>query len=270
MKGKIYILIDPNTNKIRYVGMTKLSLKHRLSLHLKEKPKVTYKSHWIQSLKKDNKEPIISQIDFSDNLEELSKKEIYWIQYYLKQGEKLTNHITDFSPRPYKSFLDKTAKKVVQYDLQGNKIAVFDSANQAACELGECNQNGTIYNICNGNKNYTWKGFVFRFEGDSFDKFEIIGVGKHKCPEYHKKYLSDKAKERNSKFTKEHYQRARASVKNKRGTPRKKVIKIDTNEIFDSIMIASDKTGIPKTTISRHCNNTVKKPLFKFQDIVHS
>lgn len=270
MKGKIYVLIDPITNRIRYVGMTKLTLKHRLYLHLKEKPKITHKSHWIQSLKRNNKEPIIVQIDSSDNLEELSKKEIYWIQYYLKQNEKLTNYITDFSPRPYKSFLDRTAKKVIQYDLKGNKIAEFESANQAACSLGSCDQNGQIYAICNGGKHYTWKGFVFRFEGDSFDKFKIIKKGQHKCPEKHKEYLSEKAKERNRHFTKEHCQRANALVKNRRGADRKKVIKIDTNEEFDSITIASDKTGIPKTTISRHCRNTVKKPLFMFQDIVQS
>ena len=270
IEGKIYILIDPNTNKIRYVGMTKLSLKHRLSLHLKEKLKVTHKSHWINSLKRNKQEPIIQQIDSSNNLEELCNKELYWIQYYLNEKESLTNYITTFSPRPYKSFLDKTAKKVIQYDLEGNKIAEFDSANKAACELGECNQNGTIYSICNGNKNYTWKGFVFRFEGDSFNKFKIVKKGQHICPDYHKEYLSKKAKERNKNFTVEHYKKANSMVKNRRGTERKKVIKIDSNEIFDSIMIASNLTGVPKTTISRHCNNTIKKPLFKFQDIVQS
>lgn len=270
MQGKIYILIDPNTNRIRYVGMTKLSLKHRLSLHLKEKLKITHKSHWIQSLKSKNQKPIIVQIDCSNNIEELSKKEIFWIKYYLDRKENLTNYIIDFSPRPYKSFLDKTAKKVIQYDLEGNKIAEFDSANQAACDLGECNQNGAIYNICNGNKNYTWKGFIFRFEGDSFNKFKIVKKGEHKCPNYHKEYLSVKAKERNRNFNIEHYKKANSMIKNRRGADRKKVIKIDSNEVFDSIMIASNLTGVPKTTISRHCNNKIKKPLFKFQDIVQS
>ena len=66
MKGKIYILIDPNTNEIRYVGMTKLSLKHRLSLHLKEKKKITYKSHWIYSLKNNNQIPGAYHVTSSD------------------------------------------------------------------------------------------------------------------------------------------------------------------------------------------------------------
>ena len=271
MKGKIYILIDPNTNKIRYVGMTKLSLEHRLSLHLREKLKITHKSYWINSLKKDNKKPIIQLIDNSDNLEELANKEINWIQYYLKQGENLTNHIIDFSPRPYKSFLDKTAKRVIQYDLKGNKIAEYDSANQAACDLGFCDQNGTIYSICNGTrKRYTFKGFVFRFENEPFDKYIVIKTGDHKTSEEHRKYLSDKAKERNSKFTSEHYKKARSMVKNHSGPPGRKVIEIVTNKEFNSISLCSKLTGFPITTISRHCNNTVKKPLFKFQDIVQS
>ena len=78
--------------------------------------------------------------------------------------------------------------------------------------------------------------FVLKFENDSFDKFNIVGVGKHKVTETHKKYLSEKAKERNSGFSKEHYQKARASVKNPKGGERKRVIKIDTNELFDSII----------------------------------
>jgi hypothetical protein len=270
MKGKIYILIDPDTNKIRYVGMTKLSLKHRLSLHLTEKKKITHKSHWINSLKDNNKKPKIFQIDSSSNLEELATKEINWIQYYLRKREKLTNFHTTFSVRPYKSLLDRTAKRVIQYDLKGNKIAEFASANEAACVIGDCTNNPTIYAICNGNKNYTFKGFVFRFEGDSFDKFKIVGVGEHKCPKYHKEYLSKQAKKRNKKFTREHYIKANSMIKNRRGTPRKKVIEISTNKIFDSIMIASSETNVPKTTISRHCNNTIKNPLFKFQDIVQS
>ena len=268
MKGKIYILLHPDTKEIKYVGMTKLSLRHRLSLHLTEKKKITYKSYWIAKLKKEGKVPLIQEIDNSDNLEELSKKEVYWIKYYLDKGVKLTNTITTFSARPYSSFLDKTAKKVIQYDLKGNKIAEFESAGDAACQLGYCDRNGTIYKICNGKKNSTFKGFVFRFEGDTFDKYPIIRKGQHFCPDYHKKYLSEKAKERNSKFTKEHYIKMREAVKNRKGPKRKPVEEIKTGLKFDSIKIASDFTKVPKTTILRHCNNTVKKPLFKFQDIV--
>ena len=270
MKGKIYILIDPNTNKIRYVGMTKLSLKHRLSLHLAQKEDKTYKSNWINKLKRNKQIPIIKQIDSANTLEETQEKEIYWINLFLQNGEKLTNHITTYSVSPYKSFNDRTAKKVIQYDLNGNKITEYNSVMEAACLLGDCFANPTIYSICNGKKKYTWKGFVFRFEGDSFDKYKIVKTGEHKCPDYHKEYMSKKAKERNSKCTREYYQMMRSKVKNNRGTDRKKVINVLTNECYESITIASEKTGLGKTTISRHCRNGVKNPLFKFQDIVQS
>ena len=39
MKGKIYILKCPISKEIRYVGLTRVSLEHRLHLHLKENVK---------------------------------------------------------------------------------------------------------------------------------------------------------------------------------------------------------------------------------------
>ena len=89
MKGKIYILKDPISKEIRYIGLTRVSLEHRLHLHLKENVKgLTHKINWIKSLKQQNLKPIIEEIDSSSDLEELCKKEIYWIQYYLKKGFK--------------------------------------------------------------------------------------------------------------------------------------------------------------------------------------
>ena len=83
MKGKIYILKDPISKEIRYIGLTRVSLEHRLHLHLKENVKgLTHKINWIKSLKQQNLKPIIEEIDSSSDLEELCKKEIYWIQYY--------------------------------------------------------------------------------------------------------------------------------------------------------------------------------------------
>lgn len=271
MKGKVYVLIDPNTNKIRYVGMTKLTLKHRLGLHMSEKLTTTHKTHWINSLKKKNQSPIIKKIDNGETPEETAEKEVYWINYYLDKGEELTNHITSFAPRPYKSFLNKTAKKVIQYDLEGNKIAEFESAMAAACALGSCSDNSSIYSICNGNSNkYTYKNYVFRFDDDPFDKFKIVKKGHHICPEYHRKYLSKKAKERNKKNDREYYVMMNSLIKNRKGAKPIPVTKIDTGENFESVSQASKITGHSQTSIHRHCNNGVKKPLFKFQDIVHS
>lgn len=86
---KIYILIDPITNKVRYVGKTKGSLEKRLYKHCCDKHKY-HKALWVQKLKRDNLKPLIYLID-----EVLEKDWIFWEQYWIEQfkawGFDLTN-----------------------------------------------------------------------------------------------------------------------------------------------------------------------------------
>lgn len=60
---KIYVLIDPITNRVRYIGRTKCSLPMRLSQHVfrakNNKIKNNHKDNWIKSLLKLNSRPII-------------------------------------------------------------------------------------------------------------------------------------------------------------------------------------------------------------------
>lgn len=44
-KVKIYKLIDPFTNEVRYVGKTEKTLKHRLSMHITTSIKNKNKTH---------------------------------------------------------------------------------------------------------------------------------------------------------------------------------------------------------------------------------
>jgi len=57
----IYELIDPKSNKPRYIGKSNNPQK-RLESHLKEK-KNTYKNNWIKKLKKENLIPVLNIID---------------------------------------------------------------------------------------------------------------------------------------------------------------------------------------------------------------
>lgn len=84
---KIYLLKDPDTNEIRYVGKTVKSLNIRLSQHISRSKKVrtAYVNCWIYSLLKKNKRPIIELIEETDDWE---NREKYWIQYF----SKLCNH----------------------------------------------------------------------------------------------------------------------------------------------------------------------------------
>jgi hypothetical protein len=84
---KIYGLIDPNTNQIRYVGKTKYNVNTRLSNHMCDKA-ITYKTNWLKSLKGLKPEIII--------LDVVSEKDwIFWEQYWISQvstwGFNLTN-----------------------------------------------------------------------------------------------------------------------------------------------------------------------------------
>ena len=85
----IYILIDPVTYKMRYVGFTSRTLKKRLDEHLTpfKLKKDSKKNIWLRSLKV---RPIIAV------LEECEKKnaeaaEIMWIRLLKMTGSDLVN-----------------------------------------------------------------------------------------------------------------------------------------------------------------------------------
>lgn len=89
-KVKIYKLIDPISNEVRYIGKTEKTLKHRLSMHvttsIKNKLK-THKEAWISGLyQKEGLRPLIELIEEVD-FELWQEKEIYWIT----QFDNLTN-----------------------------------------------------------------------------------------------------------------------------------------------------------------------------------
>ena len=88
--GYIYILKDPNTDEIRYVGKTN-NIKARLKDHIrKSKLSKTHKNNWIQSLLVKNQVPIIEIIEeITDN--NWGIREQYWIDFYKRNGIRLTN-----------------------------------------------------------------------------------------------------------------------------------------------------------------------------------
>ena len=89
MKTYIYILQDPITQEVRYVGKSN-NPKRRYTSHLCDKPKVKYYSYyWIQSLLKKGLKPIMTIIDETDH--DWQQLEKYWIGQFKAWGFKLTN-----------------------------------------------------------------------------------------------------------------------------------------------------------------------------------
>jgi hypothetical protein len=87
--GKIYKLIDPRNNKVRYIGITCKPLKERLEQHLRETrtSKNTHKLNWLRTLVKLNLKPRIKRIK-KVNPENWARWEIFYISKYKKS---LTN-----------------------------------------------------------------------------------------------------------------------------------------------------------------------------------
>jgi group I intron endonuclease len=94
MEHLIYILIDPKTNLVRYVGQTTKKLENRLYSHIskaKNSPnKTTHKNTWIKSLVNENLKPIIQLIDVVSE-ETWKEKEKHYIRQYKESGANLLN-----------------------------------------------------------------------------------------------------------------------------------------------------------------------------------
>lgn len=89
----IYLLRDPITNEIRYIGKTK-DLKQRLINHINNAKLKKFNRHiynWILTLLNQNLKPLIELVE-ECNLDNWSEREKYWIKYYKELGNNLCNH----------------------------------------------------------------------------------------------------------------------------------------------------------------------------------
>jgi len=82
MNDKIYIysLIDPNTNKVRYIGKTN-NIKRRYYEHITNTKSNSYKNNWIKKLLSEGSPPIINIVE-ECNYDNWEKREIYWISQF--------------------------------------------------------------------------------------------------------------------------------------------------------------------------------------------
>jgi len=86
----IYILIDPDTNLVRYVGKSNKP-KRRYYKHCSRSDKKTHKVNWINKLLNENKKPILEVID-EVPIEEWVFWESYWVSQFKTWGFNLTNN----------------------------------------------------------------------------------------------------------------------------------------------------------------------------------
>ena len=93
--SKIYVLKDPFTHDVRYVGVTSKALTERLRQHIYCATRQggrggkTPRDRWIRKLAKSGVSPVIEILETVTG--EWQEREIYWIKYHKTYGSKLTN-----------------------------------------------------------------------------------------------------------------------------------------------------------------------------------
>lgn len=116
---KIYKLIDPIDESIRYVGLTINSLNQRLKSHRNEKSK-SHKTAWIRTLKSKGTTPKIELIEEVNTYEQACEREIFWIDKLKQDGHRLTNHATGGNKN--KRMSDEVRQKMSIAHKERNKI----------------------------------------------------------------------------------------------------------------------------------------------------
>lgn len=110
---QLYGLYCPDTDILKYIGITKNGLNRRLNNHLKS-PTNQFIASWFNDLKLENKKPIIKQIKECDSYKELLKAEIDEIIKYKKLNFDLYNISEggDINPMLGKTHSEEARKKI--------------------------------------------------------------------------------------------------------------------------------------------------------------
>lgn len=180
MKTYIYILKDPETDEIRYVGKT-VDIKRRYYHHCSKSACKSQKSHrssWVLSLLERKLKPIMEIIDYC-NYENWEQYESKWIEYYTKQGCNLCNHTKGGSGILGCKRSEETKNKIslnnaranfinkitYQFSLEGELINIFDNPTIAAKNT-EIN---IKYILRSCNKQYIRGGnYIWSYDIDGF------------------------------------------------------------------------------------------------------
>jgi len=193
---KIYIYTLSDSLGVRYVGQTK-NLKLRFYRHIFDAKKNGTKNKrcsWIKSLLNKNEKPIIEVID-EVNENNWGFWETYWIAQFKAWGFKLVNDSyggegaygrvvsnetkikmslakKGKTPKNINLFKQSRIKGIViQYDLNGNKLAEYESSNYVKEILG-------VKNVCNvlNKKRNSAGGYIWKYKGDELTDIELENI----------------------------------------------------------------------------------------------
>jgi len=162
----IYVLKDPRTNEVRYIGKANNPVERYRNHNNKGRDKNTHKRNWINELWKNKLKPILEIID-TVPIDKWKEYEKFYIKKYINDGCDLVNYTdggdgatfanaTSFKP-------GNGARKVVMLDKNGTYLRTFDMIKDAE-EFVDIKTNGVMQVLIKRNK--TCKGFLFIYEDE--------------------------------------------------------------------------------------------------------
>jgi len=218
----IYIIINPISNEVRYVGKTS-NPKRRFYQHLHTKLK-SYCSKWITTLLDNNITPEFVIID-KVPIEDWQFWEVYWIAQFKTWGFNLTN-LTSGGDGCNNRLVSQTTRDKISYNQSGEKGYWFGK------------------NFTEEHKqNLIRKGERHHFYGKNFskehrDKLSVVNTGK---------ILSSETKLKISN-----------ALKGGNNPGARKVINLETKEVYETIKDASKAVNIKYTTLFSYLTGKTK------------
>lgn len=182
-KFKAYVLVDPNTNVPRYVGITTTSLGQRFSGHLSDiynRPNLNkHKTAWFKQLIKSGKLPIIKQIAEFDDEFSMKQFEIDYIKQYKEEysliNQTLGGDYVGFRAHSRESVLKKSnTRAVVQYNILGEKIAEYEIMEDISRTLNLKSKACSHITQCCKHKRKEAYGYIWRYKGEELGDISDI------------------------------------------------------------------------------------------------
>jgi hypothetical protein len=266
---KVYVYTNLKDNNKKYFGQTSSTLDERAGSNF-----INYKESWrfYQALQDFGIESFTREIIFeTENEDDADNMEIKMIKEFKTQdpefgyniqpggknfvmNEEIKKKIGEkvkTSKRFKKNNFKAHAKRVVSIDIETKETNVYDSLTDAANQLNL--SRGNIGSICNGTgRAISLKGLLFIFESD-FSKDDINTY----ISNYNKRKENRYSEERNKKVS-ESIKKSFESGKRSKESYEKKVICIESGEVYNSIKEAGEKTNTCYQNISQVCNGKRK------------
>lgn len=245
MEIKIYGLLDPRTNNIRYVGQTKRDLSVRLSRHILDKPKCNnHKYNWICSLKNENLKPIIIELEICNDTN-WKERERYWIGQY----NNLTNLTAggegcDYYPQEVLDKISNANKKAwenpeYRKHISEKRKEYWSNLENRKSYSAKMKGKSKTKEFCENLSNRTtemWKNNEYR------EKMTKSSIDLWKNDDYKEKVLSYTKSDKHRKMVSERFKDKPKSDKTKKkisdGCNHKQQISVD-GVIYNSIIEAS-------------------------------